>query len=81
VTRPPIDLALDGSPGDEALLIDGVRLVVQPVGGEDRYKRLQRIFWMLCQLRDELRERRDWEKEVNAHIARIPVAPRRRIAP
>jgi hypothetical protein len=74
-----IDIALDGSIDDEALVIDGVRLVVQPVGGEDRYKRLQRIFWQLCQIRDELQARRDWERDVDQHLQALPRAPKRKL--
>ena len=68
----PIDLVLDGSVGEEAIVIEGLRLVAAEAGYED----LQWVFHRLCKLRDELTSRRNWEKEVISHLADLPTRPR-----
>ena len=70
MTRPVIDLALDGSPGDEALLIDGERLVPDDAG-EDHYDRLSIVFHRLCKMRDELQTLRNSNIELAAKLNKI----------
>lgn len=70
--RQPIDLVLDGTPGNEALIIDDLRLSNPDAG----YEGLQRVFRRLCALRDEVVSRRNWEKEVVAHLSELPIRPR-----
>lgn len=66
----PIDLAFDGSPDDIAIIIDGVRLA--PVDqSDDSFEDLQLVFYRLCKLRDEVMARRNWEKEVMAHLSKV----------
>ena len=70
MTRPVIDLALDGSMDDEALIIDGVRLVPDDAG-EDHYDRLSAVFHRLCKIRDELQSLRNGNIELAAKLHKI----------
>lgn len=70
----PIDLVLDGTPGDEAIVINGTRLTLKT----DDYPTLSRVFYRLCDLRDELVARRGWERDVARHLDDLPRAPRSR---
>ena len=72
ITRPVIDLALDGSMDDEAIIIDGVRLKVDnPVPGLDAITKLESIFWRLCKMRDELQTLRNGNIELAAKLNKI----------
>jgi hypothetical protein len=77
MTRPPIDLALDGTPHNEALIIDGERLVPDDAG-EDHYDRLSVVFHRLCKMRDELQTLRNSNIELIGKLgAIIESIPRR----
>ena len=70
----PIDLVLDGTPDDSAIIINGTRFYMQ----DDDFLTLSRVFYRLCDLRDEVVERRGWERDVARHLDDLPQAPRSR---
>lgn len=76
--RERIDFALDGSPDDPALLINGVRLVDSEHNGDLAYERLREVFNILNRLRDDLQSLDSWAKEMTAHLADAPRKPSRK---
>lgn len=74
-----IDLALDGTPGDAALIVDGVRLVdaIQP--GDESYEDLRIVFNKLVRMQNELLSLRKWKADVEAHLANYPRPPTREV--
>lgn len=70
----PVDLVLDGSPDDIAIIIDGIRL--RPLDVSDAgFVELQSVFHQLVALRDELVSWRGWAQDVRRHLADLPAEP------
>lgn len=68
-----IDFALDGTPGDAALIVDGVRLPAAD------YADAQRVFRKLVCMRNEIQSLRKWQAEMLGHIAEAPRPPKREV--
>ena len=69
-----LDIALDRTEGEQALIIEGLRLpLTNP--NEESFELLEEIFYMLVNMKMEIRAHRDWQKNVMAHLRRVPMLP------